>query len=89
MAEINRMKLMRLERFERDYRAAIQPLFDTKLRIQRRLIPKIVIHEDGRVDSGYEIPPNIQEIIDYIDAKIEDCWNKYKKRAANEGLIDG
>lgn len=62
---------------QKDFLAAIQPWQRLKLTVYNTSLPKIVIHSDGRVESGHEFAPEMQKILDECDKHIQEEAVRY------------
>lgn len=57
---------------QKDFLAAIQPWQKLKLQVYSASIPKIIVYSDERLESSYELPAEMQKILDDCDRHIQE-----------------
>lgn len=67
----------------RHYLEAIEPWVKQKMRIYMLLIPKILIHPDGRLEQKYDLSPELQKLMNELDSFIA-----MEARKWHQGLKD-
>lgn len=62
-----------------DYLAAVKPYRDVIIKIYACSLPKLIIHENGKVERRYEFSEETQASLDYLRETIERIAAKYSE----------